>query len=183
MMGEDMESLKIYKSRRYVDAMFLTMALNIQKFGVNNICFFTILKGGLYTAHSVINNLSWKNPFFGYLGLSSYHDNIRASEIEVTYDNDLNEDMVTDKDIWVIDDISDSGKTLDYAKGLIESFHPRSFRTAVLVDKIKNRESNHFPKPDVVGFIHTGNEFLVGAGMGYGEKYRHLRELYELVLE
>ena len=68
-------------------------------------------------------------------------------------------------------------------KGLIEAYHPKSFRTVVFIDKIKSREASHYPRPDIVGLTYEGDKFLVGCGMGLGEKYRGLRELYELIPE
>jgi len=180
-----MENLKLYMSRRHIDSVFLQMAIDIKKFETKDLCFFTILKGGIYTAFNVFKHIPWPSEgvSFGYLGLSSYQKDITASkDIQITYDLDLNEEMIKDKHVWLIDDICDSGRTLTQAKALIGCYKPKSYNTAVLVDKIKNREYHHVPKPDVVGLTYEGKEFLIGCGMGYGEKYRYLRELHELIL-
>ena len=181
-----MERLRMYESRRVVDAALLKMALAIlnEVTGFENPTFVTVLKGGLYTSFHMLANIPLpEDTVFGYLGLSSYRNGTKPSgTVEITYDNDLTYELIEGRNIWIVDDICDSGETLDYAKGLIGAWRPKSVKTIVLVDKKANRENHHYPEPDVVGFTYTGDKFLVGAGMGYGEKYRQLRELYELVL-
>ena len=178
-----MDKLHIYQNDRYVASRLITMSLEIQKHDMSDLCFIGILKGGIYTFSKLMNLIPFEDdgPVFGYLGLSSYGGNMQSgSEMKVTYDFDLTEEMLCDKNVWVIDDCSDTGRTLEYARALIMGYNPKSIRTAVLVDKKIMREANHSVKPDVVGFVYEKNEFLVGCGLGYGEKYRHLRMLCEL---
>jgi len=175
------KDLAIYKGRRYVDAAFLQMTLQIKKFIVEDITFITVLKGGLYTSFNVLKNLVLpETTILGYIGVSSYKDSTSAKKnVEVTYSADLEDSILKDRNVWIIDDICDTGKTLDTVIGMIEAYHPKTIRTAVLIDKKTIREINHFPKPDVVGFECLDNPFFLGCGMGLGEKYRTLRELYE----
>ncbi|MHA1170307.1 MAG: phosphoribosyltransferase family protein, partial [Candidatus Hodarchaeales archaeon] len=82
---------------------------------------------------------------------------------------------VEGKNVWIIDDICDTGKTLLHATKLLQlEYEPESIHTAVLVDRIG------IPKvfvPSVRGYCYEGKEFLIGCGMGIGEKYRELRYL------
>jgi hypoxanthine-guanine phosphoribosyltransferase len=82
----------------------------------------------------------------------------------------------------LIDDVVDSGETLFEALNIITLIYdPRSIRTAVLVDKKKNRvEYGIVGAPDIVGFTYEGDGFLVGRGMGFGEQHRGLHNLYVL---
>ncbi len=180
-----MERLELFKDRRHVDAALLQMALTINDTLSYNPAFVTILKGGLYTSFHMLKNISLpERTVFGYLGLSSYREGmVPRGTVEVTYDYDLTDELLSDKDVWIIDDICDAGETLDFAKSLISTYNPKSIKTVVLIDKKENRERHHFPQPNVIGFTYMNNKFLVGCGMGHGERYRHLRELYELILE
>lgn len=177
-----MERLTVYKSKRLVDSTLLTMALRIKVMGLEDITFVTILKGGLYVSSAILRNLSLsESTIMACLGLSSYKGGtVSTNEFKVTYDSDLTDEILKDRNVWIIDDICDSGKTLDRAKGMIQVYQPKSIHTAVLVDKVCSREVNHFPTPDVVGFSLLEDKFLVGCGMGYGEKYRSSKELYSL---
>jgi len=180
-----MENLKIYKARRHVDSTFLSMSLRIKEYGLDDVTFITLLKGGVYTGFNIFKNIPLSiNTWIGYLGLSSYkEDTFNSNTFNITYKFDLTDELLKDRNVWIIDDICDSGKTLDRATGLVQAYKPKSIRTAVLIDKPHTREKNHFPKPDIVGFTYPGDNFLLGCGLGLGEKYRTLRELYELEVQ
>ena len=180
-----MENLKMYKARKYVDSAFLSMALKIKEYGLDNTTFITLLKGGMYTGSNILKNITLPvDSYIGYLGLSSYKTNIMSVDNFVTtYEFDLTDELLKDRNVWIIDDICDTSKTLERAIGLIQAYNPKSIRTAVLIDKPHTRELNHFPEPDVVGFTYPGDNFLLGCGLGLGEKYRTLRELYELEVQ
>ena len=181
--------LKLYANQRYVNAAVLNMHLKIQEFGLDNLCFVTILKGGVYTAHKIFSMLPFKesdNVIFGYLGLSSYGDDVYASDyVKVTYPLDLSAELVRNRDVWIIDDVVDSSRTVDEATHQILRLEPNSIKVAVLVDKVKNRERYGMMEdpPEAVGFVYEGDNFLVGCGMGLGERFRGLHSLYEVVKE
>ncbi|MHA1882016.1 MAG: phosphoribosyltransferase [Candidatus Thorarchaeota archaeon] len=190
--------LKLYQNRQHVGAAILSMALKIRQLSCSDeetstcnfnpdskLCFISILKGGVYVAHKIFSNLHFdekSDVVFGYLGISSYKQGVVSSKHPmITYPLDLDKSLVQEKDIWIIDDVVDTGSTLLTAIDILECYHPNSIRVAVLVDKIHCREENNLvKKPDVVGFTYEGDEFLVGVGLGYGELYRGLDCLYEL---
>lgn len=179
--------LKVLQNIRQMNSAVLCMALKIQEFGKEDLCFITILKGGLYTAYGIFQNIPFKendNTVFGCLGLSSYGDGLSSEKVvKVTYPLDLEEEHVKGKNVWVIDDVVDSGRTLFMALDIIlNGCDPKTIRTAVLVDKKKNRiEHGIMEVPDVVGSTYEGSKFLVGRGLGLGEKYRGLHALYEVI--
>jgi len=193
--------LKLYQSRRHVDSTALSMALKIRQICCggeetntcnidfdNKLCFVSILKGGAYIAHKIFSNLYFgekSDVVFGYLGISSYKQGLVSSKHPmITYPLDLDKSLVQGRDVWIIDDVVDTGSTLLTAIDILECYYPKSVRVAVLVDKIRCREENNLvKKPDVIGFTYEGNEFLVGVGLGHGESYRGLDCLYELIKE
>ena len=75
------------------------------------------------------------------------------------------------KDILIVEDILDSGLTLSYIKELLESRGPRSIRIATLLDKPSRRKVDL--QADYIGFS-VPDEFVIGYGLDYDEKYRNL---------
>ena len=75
------------------------------------------------------------------------------------------------RDLIIVEDILDSGKTLHYLKGMLGERHPNSIRIAALLDKPDRREAP--VKADYVGFV-VPDQFIVGYGLDYAEKYRNL---------
>lgn len=184
-------NLKLFQSQESLDVVFSQMARQICSYGMEDLCFITILKGGLYTAYKIFFNLPFLkltshqsiDAVFGYIGISAYQEGTKVlNEVHVVSPLDLPKKFVNGKNVWILDDCIDSGSTLRYVKMLLEEFYaPKSLHTAVLVDKVKNREKCAlFPKPTVVGISYEGDGFLVGTGMGFGERFRGYHSLYEL---
>lgn len=78
---------------------------------------------------------------------------------------------VTGRDVLLIDDILDTGNTLSRVSSIIESMGPTSLKTCVLLDK-QERRSIEF-NADFVGF-QIPDEFVVGYGLDFAERYRQL---------
>jgi hypoxanthine phosphoribosyltransferase len=91
--------------------------------------------------------------------------------VRVTKDLDVS---IEGTDVLVVEDIIDSGITLNYLVGLLAQRKPRSVRVATLLDKPERR----MRQVDVayVGF-QIPDEFVVGYGLDYAERYRNLREI------
>ncbi len=83
---------------------------------------------------------------------------------------DLERD-VAGRDVVLIEDIVDSGHTLAFLRDSLMKRHPRSLRIATLIDKRERRERD--VPLDYVGFV-VPEGFLVGYGLDYAERYRHL---------
>ena len=76
------------------------------------------------------------------------------------------------KNILIVEDIVDSGKTIHFLKEYLnDQFKPKSLKVACLLNKSARREVNI--KADYIGF-EVGNHFLVGYGLDSAEKFRHL---------
>ena len=75
------------------------------------------------------------------------------------------------RDVLLIDDILDTGKTLKLVSDLINDLHPASLRTCVLLDKKARREVKI--EADFVGF-EIPDKFVVGYGLDFAERYRNL---------
>jgi hypoxanthine phosphoribosyltransferase len=110
-----------------------------------------------------------------FLKLSSYGD-AKISSGQVRLLKDLN-CQVTDRDIVVVEDIIDSGLSIDFMKKLVMKENPASFRVVSLLLK-KSVAKMEFPI-DYVGF-EIPPEFVIGYGLDYAQKVRNLKAIYRL---
>ena len=79
-----------------------------------------------------------------------------------------------DRNVILVEDILDTGLTLNYLKGTMLGHQPKSLRIAALLDKPSRRKQPI--KADYVGFS-IPDEFVVGYGLDYAEKYRNLPDI------
>lgn len=104
-----------------------------------------------------------------FMSVSSYGSGTKTSGVvKITKDLDIN---LEGYDVLVVEDILDSGLTLSYILELLQSRNPKSIRLCTLFDKPERRTAN--VKPDYVGTV-VPDEFIVGYGLDYAEKYRNL---------
>lgn len=104
-----------------------------------------------------------------FLGVSSYHGGTRSTGV-VRITEDLRH-PIEGHTCLLIEDIVDTGLTLDYLAHFLQGRKPASIRTVCLLDKPGHREVE--VSPDYVGFT-IPDEFVVGYGLDLGEFYRNL---------
>ena len=104
-----------------------------------------------------------------FMSVSSYGNNTSSSGI-VKIAKDLDEPL-EDKDVLIVEDIIDSGRTLYYLMQLLEKRKPASMKICTLLDKPERRERD--VKVEYTGF-NIPDEFVVGYGLDYAQKYRNL---------
>ena len=103
-------------------------------------------------------------------GSVSSYGNSRESSGIVKIAKDLDEPIL-DKEVLVVEDIIDSGKTLNHLKPMLESRNPASLHLCTLLSKPDRREVEVPVK--YIGF-EVPDEFVVGYGLDYAQKYRNL---------
>jgi hypoxanthine phosphoribosyltransferase len=113
-----------------------------------------------------------------FMGISSYgKDKSSSGQVKVTKDLDVS---IEGCHVLIVEDIIDSGITLNYLINLLKQRKPKSIRIATLLDKPERRL-----RP--VDVAYTGfqipDEFVVGYGLDYAEDYRNLRDICVLVEE
>lgn len=104
----------------------------------------------------------------GFLHASSYGDGTRPGELTVDAIGRLE---LADRDVLIVEDILDTGRSLTRITEFVAEAGPKSLRVAVLLDKTDRREVS--ARADHVGFT-VPDEFLVGYGLDYAGRYRHL---------
>jgi len=103
------------------------------------------------------------------LSVASYHGGLQTSG-EIIFRQVAQPD-VAGRDILLLDDILDSGTTINAIREKLQTASPKSIRVCVLLRKIKERACPI--EADYVGF-DIADEFVVGYGLDYGEGYRNL---------
>src|SRR4051812_21594858 len=130
-----------------------------------------ILKGACYFLADLSRAIN-RDTFIDFMGISSYGKGKTSSgEVKIIKDLDIS---LEGADVLIVEDIIDSGVTLNYLTSVLKTRKPKSVRIATLLDK-PERRIRHV---DVayVGF-QIPDEFVVGYGLDYAEKYRNLREV------
>lgn len=104
-----------------------------------------------------------------FMDVSSYgKSTVSSGEVKIVKDLDTS---VEGRDILIIEDIIDSGLTLSYLVDLFRYRKANSIKIVTLLDKPEGRKANI--EADYIGFV-VPNEFVVGYGLDYAEKYRNL---------
>jgi len=104
-----------------------------------------------------------------FLSISSYGNNTKTSGIvRISKDMDTS---ITGRHVLIVEDIMDSGLTLNHLTHLLKAREPASLKIACLLDKPERRECAI--TPDYVGFV-IPNEFVLGYGLDYEQRYRNL---------
>ena len=104
-----------------------------------------------------------------FMAVSSYGSGTTTTGA-VKINKDLSQN-IEGKHVIIVEDILDSGVTLSYLKGYLENRKPASIRIATLLDKPARRKADI--KADYYGF-RVPDEFVVGYGLDYAERYRNL---------
>jgi hypoxanthine phosphoribosyltransferase len=127
-----------------------------------------VLKGGVFFMCELAKRVSVPVSL-DFMSVSSYGDGTASSGV-VRIAKDLDESL-EGKDVLVVEDIIDSGRTLYYLLDILAKRRPASMKLCTLLDKPDRRVRD--VKVDYVGF-EIPDEFVVGYGLDYAQKYRNL---------
>ena len=105
-----------------------------------------------------------------FMWLSSYSGTNSTGEMIVRRDVSVD---IKDRHVLILEDIFDTGNSLDFTYRHLQSKGPASIKICTLLDKPERRKPGITVKPDYVGFT-IPNEFVVGYGLDYNEHYRNL---------
>lgn len=127
-----------------------------------------VLKGGSFFMCELAKRITVPVSL-DFMSVSSYGGSMKSSGI-VKIVKDLDEPL-KDKDVIVVEDIVDSGRTLSYLLELLEQRGPKSMKLCTLLDKPERRVVD--VKVDYTGF-EIPDKFVVGYGLDYDQRYRNL---------
>ncbi len=127
-----------------------------------------ILKGGVFFMCELVKHITVPVTH-DFMSVSSYGDGtVSSGRIKIVKDLD---DSIQEKDVLIVEDIVDSGRTLHHLLQLLRARNPKSIRLCTLLDKPDRREVE-IPV-DYTGFS-IPDLFVVGYGLDYAQHYRNL---------
>jgi hypoxanthine phosphoribosyltransferase len=171
------EGVRVLISRTRIQRRITEMAREIRKdFPDEPLHLVGVLKGAVF----FLTDLGKQIPgdvSFDFIAVSSYGVGTHSSgQVRLTRDLDSS---IEGQTVIVVEDILDTGMTLQYLLRVFEQRRPKRIRVAVLLDKPERRIAP--VRADYVGFT-IPNEFVVGFGLDYAERYRNLPDVGILTL-
>lgn len=163
------EKISTLISKEEIEKRTAEIASQIEKeYEGKDIHFICVLKGGVVFMVDLARAIK-KNVYMHFMDVSSYGDSVESSgNIKILMDLD---ETIKDKHVIIVEDIIDSGRTLSVLKKLLLNRGPASLKLCTLLDKPDRRVTD--VKIDYTGF-KIPDEFVVGCGLDYAQKYRNL---------
>lgn len=127
-----------------------------------------VLKGSVFFMCELAKRLTVPVTM-DFMSVSSYGNDTKSSGV-VKMIKDLDE-SIEGRDVVLIEDIMDSGRTLSYLINILKERKPASFKVVTLLDKPDRRVVEL--EPDITGFV-IPDRFVVGYGLDCAQKYRNL---------
>ena len=167
MMKDDIKKVLLSEEELHTRVSELGAQLSRDYEG-KNLLMVSVLKGSVVFMADLMRAIS-QPAEIDFMVVSSYGSGVKSSGVvKIVKDLDIN---LQGKDILIVEDILDSGMTLDYIKGMLQDRNPASIRICTLLDKPARRKADL--QADYVGFT-VPDEFVVGYGLDYDERYRNL---------
>ena len=165
--------LDLLLSREQIDSIVKTLAERISRdYRDKELILVCILKGAFMFLSDLVRQLQIPLSI-DFVRLASYGAEMKTSgRIEITKDVEL---PLEGRDVLIVEDIVDSGRTLLFLKDRLTLANPRSVKICALLDKKARREVEI--EADYLG-KEIDNVFVVGYGIDFNEAYRNLPEIY-----
>lgn len=165
-----MNEIKKLINEQDLNERITQIAKQIEKdFENEEIILVCILKGAVYFTVDLSKNISKIPVTLDFMKVSSYGSGTESSgKVELKVDLSSN---IEGKNVVIVEDILDTGYTLNYLYDYLKSKNPKTLKICVLLDKKERREKEI--DVDYTGF-EIENKFIVGYGLDYDEKYRNL---------
>lgn len=163
------ERISVLLSEEEVDAKIQEIGDRISKdYAGRQVHLVCVLKGGSFFMCELAKRITVPVSL-DFMSVSSYGSDTKSSGV-VKIVKDL-DDPIKGKDVIVVEDIVDSGRTLSYLMEMLRKREPASLSLCTLLDKPDRRVVD--VKVDYTGF-QIPDEFVVGYGLDYDQKYRNL---------
>ena len=163
------EHVKVLLTEEEVDRRIQEIGNQISKdYEGKQVHLVCVLKGGSFFMCELAKRIAVPVSL-DFMSVSSYGSDTKSSGV-VKIVKDL-DDSIKDKDVLVVEDIVDSGRTLSYLMEMLRDRGPSSLHLCTLLDKPERRVVD--VNVDYTGFA-IPDEFVVGYGLDYDQKYRNL---------
>lgn len=166
------DCIKVLLTEEQIAARTKEIAAQITKdYQGKSVLLICILRGAVLFFADLARNIAL-DVRLDFMAVSSYGAGISTSG-EVRIVKDVSQ-PIEGLDVIIVEDIIDTGHTLNYLKRLLNNRNPASLKICALLDKPSRRETDL--NGDYVGF-EVPNEFVVGFGLDYAERYRNLPDV------
>lgn len=158
-----------YLSEEKITSRIAQMGEEISKtYKEEPVCLICILKGSVFFTVELAKHIT--SPVeMEFMSVSSYGSGLTSTGVvKITKDLDVS---IEGKNVLVVEDIIDSGRTLSYLLENLKTRNPKSLRLCTLLDKPERRVVN--VDVDYVGFS-IPDEFVIGYGLDFDQRYRNL---------
>lgn len=163
------EKIRVLLTEEEVDRRIRELGEEISRdYAGGRVHLICVLRGAVFFACELAKRITVPVSL-DFMSVSSYGNRSESSGV-VRIIKDL-DDIIEDKDVLVIEDIVDSGRTLSYLLENLKSRKPKSLKLCALLDKPDRRVTD--VHVDYTGF-EIPDEFVVGYGLDYAQKYRNL---------
>ena len=166
-----MKDIKVFLSEEEIKAKVAELGKKISddyRGSDKNLILIAILKGSVVFLSDLMRNIDI-DLNIDFMVVSSYGASTESSgNIKIIKDLDIN---IRDYDLLIVEDILDSGRTLSKLIDILKMRDPKSLKVCTLLDKPDRRVCN--VDLDYCGFV-IPDEFIVGYGLDFDEKYRNL---------
>ena len=163
------ETIKVLVSEEEVNKKIAELGKKISEdYAGKQVHLICVLKGGVFFMCELAKRITVPVTM-DFMSVSSYGDGTKSSGV-VKIAKDLDESL-EGKDVLIVEDIIDSGRTLYYLMQILEKRGPKSMKLCTLLDKPERRVRD--VEVDYAGF-NIPDEFVVGYGLDYAQKYRNL---------
>ncbi len=163
------EKVRVLLSEEEVDAKIREIGEQISKdYEGKEVHLICVLRGGSFFMCELAKRITVPVSL-DFMSVSSYGGDTKSSGV-VKIVKDL-DDTIKGKDVIVIEDIVDSGRTLSYLMEMLKNREPASLALCTLLDKPDRRVID--VNVDYTGFV-IPDEFVVGYGLDYAQRYRNL---------
>jgi hypoxanthine phosphoribosyltransferase len=172
MTVQTASNLKVLISRRQIADRVAEISQQINEdFAGQSLVLVGVLKGSCIFLSDLARSIALDTTF-DFISVSSYGTGKQSSgEVRLIKDVDT---PLQGKNVIIVEDILDTGVTMTYLKKLFEAAQPKSLRIATLLDKPSRRIKP--VQADYFGF-KIPDEFVVGYGMDFAERYRNLADI------
>ncbi len=163
------EHVRVMLTEKELDARIQALGNEISRdYAGKSVHLVCVLKGGSFFMCELAKRITVPVSI-DFMSVSSYGKDTKSSGV-VKIVKDLDESL-KDKDVIVVEDIVDSGRTLSYLFELLGKRGPKSLALCTLLDKPSRRVVDI--RADYTGF-EIPDEFVVGYGLDYNQRYRNL---------
>lgn len=164
-----MEEINVLINKSKLEKRIEEMARQIEKdYNQKEVVLIGILKGSVMFMADLAKNIKSNNIEMDFMDVSSYKGT--ESTGKITVNKDLR-NTIEGKDVLIVEDIIDTGRTLTYVIDYLKQKNPKSIKIATMLSKPSRRIMEL--KVDYIGFS-IEDKFVIGYGLDYNEKYRNL---------